>query len=127
MARLRTPSNVLELNGSYKNHPERRRENEAKATVPLPMEAPVGLDLDAIEREIWRQKAKEARLWLREVDMESFARLCVFTRKWRELKAETPISLLKELRLLEHELGFLPAGRAKLTVHDKPKNSFSDL
>lgn len=52
MARPRTPANVLELRGSFKTHPERRREDVSGAG-PLAEEPPI--ELTGEEQAAWRR------------------------------------------------------------------------
>lgn len=87
MARPRTPSNVLELRGSFKAHPERRRE-DAQGAGPWTDEPPE--HLTGPEIAAWREVVAS----LPKVALSATERLGItqMARLWATLKTTHPSS-----------------------------------
>lgn len=55
MARPRIASNIHELKGNYKKHPERRNKKEPKVSAKFPTDPPKYLKLTKDEVEMWHE------------------------------------------------------------------------
>ncbi|AEA59586.1 phage terminase, small subunit, putative [Burkholderia gladioli BSR3] len=130
MSRPRTPTNVLDLRGSYKKDPQRRaaRANEPPSTGELG--EPPGR-LSELEREAWFEFVDECPpgVLLREHRglVEQAARL--MAEMWT-LGAAFPTSRGTLLFQIRRSCGMTPVERSKVGVPKKPElnnNPFSKL
>lgn len=124
MARPRTPTNVLDLRGSFKRHPERKRTGEPKPAGKIGA-APAGLD--AQQKKCWREIVKDcppnvltnADRWAVEICAVLMARFRV---------GEATGAEVGHLRALLGQLGMTPSERAKLSIEPpKPKDDWEDF
>lgn len=126
MARPRTPTNVLEMRGSFKKHPERKRA-DAEASGPLDG-AP-----DHISGAVliaWNEISGSAPLdVLTNSDRISLELAANLLSQFRNDPLEFPAAKLVRLEALLGKFGMTPADRAKVGgKKEKPKgNSFADL
>jgi phage terminase small subunit len=123
MARPRTPTSVLELKGSFKNHPERKRPHEPKPEGEL---GPAPEHLTDQERATWEEVVRitPARV-LTSADrliVEVTSRLMT---KYRADPTFTAAELSKLISCLAR-LGLTPSDRSKVAVvPEKKPNTFS--
>jgi hypothetical protein len=111
MARPRTPSNVLELRGSFKKNPQRRREDAAGAgPVDLKPPAHIPTDVAPAWRWICERLPKVVLTASDEVAIEAAARL--LAEVWSQRRPEP--RLYAELRAWLRELGMTVQSRAKI-------------
>lgn len=133
MARPRTPTNVLELNGAYKNHPERRaeRENEPEPKAGI---GPAPSRFTPVEAEAWDYLVGIAPPGVLgdsdRAHLEITARLLAWSWSCSIEKMEAP--KLNKLVQCLGQLGFNPADRSKVKVggkpnHARPNNAFANL
>jgi phage terminase small subunit len=132
MARPRTAAKILELRGSFKTHPERRRQ-DAEGAGEFQIDPPTHLTPDAVPA--WRYLVERLpRVTLSssdEVAVESAA--VVLAGMWQLSKmsgALAPLSpafkgLSAELRQWLQQLGMTPAARTKIAPapDDKQKRT----
>jgi hypothetical protein len=124
MARPRTPSNVLELRGSFKTHPERRRE-DAEGAAPWSDEPPE--HLTGPEIAAWREVVAS----LPKVAVSSSERFGIaqMARLWATLKTTHPSSpdfkkLDDSFRQWAIQMGMTLQARTKLgTSGDKSEGN----
>lgn len=109
MGRPKTPSNVLELRGSFKKNPHRTRK-DAEGAGEFNAEPPTHMPQEAVPAWNWLvERLPRVTLYnTDEVSVEIAARL--LARYW--LTQE--VSTLKELRAWLMELGFSPKARTNL-------------
>lgn len=129
MARPRTATNIMELRGAYKKHPERRadRENE-----PRPL-AEIGLPPETLaddERAVWEDMvARMPYGVIGDCDrdhLEVASRLMAYTR--RVPVEEWEAAKIARLDAMLGKMGMNPADRSKVKAERKPpKNDFLDL
>jgi phage terminase small subunit len=133
VARPRTPSNVLELRGAFRKHPERRRKDAPGAGV-LNHEPPE--ELGGAAARAWRflvERLPQAALSSSdEVAIAQAARLMAAIWALDSLGGALNrqyASLSAELRQWLIQLGMTPQARTKLPVRDpdKPRNRFKDV
>jgi phage terminase small subunit len=121
--RPRLPSNVLELRGAFKKHPERRR-RDAQGTGEFKTEPPAHLPAGAVPA--WNylvtRLPKIALTSSDEIAVEIAARL--LAQYW----LTSDIDTMKELRQWLGKLGMTPADRTKMpSAPPNDKNPFSGL
>lgn len=124
MARPRTPSNVLELKGSFKTHPERRRE-DLKGVGPFDPMPPATLPQELVAA--WREIVAQINPIVLTASDRSAVEL--MTRLWVQAKLTNDIAVVKELRQWFAQFGMTPVGRTKLPA-PKPEgggNTFADV
>lgn len=123
MARPRTPSNILELRGAFKNHPERRRK-DLEGVGPFDPHPPASLPQELVG--CWQEVVKQinpAVLTASDVtSVEVMARLLLMIRMRGEMEA------VRELRQWFGQYGLTAVGRAKLAAPKKEAggNPFAD-
>jgi hypothetical protein len=135
MARPKTPSNVLQLNGAYKKNPNRKpdegTEPELKAGVGEPPEY-----LDADAKALWHEIVSLAcHGVLGDSDrliVELAATLMAEFRRGGRDETGKPLfsdARLSRLQAALGQLGMTPADRSKVKIPQKakPANAFSDL
>lgn len=121
MARPRTPTKILEMKGSFKTHPDRKREHE-----PVPNSAEIGsppLYFSDAEVDIWHEiiKAVPAGV-LGDCDrfiIEMASRLLGEYRTNPDMKVGKITQLLTALS----RLGLTPADRSKVTAIPENKEA----
>jgi hypothetical protein len=113
MARPRTPSNVLELRGSFKKNPQRRRE-DAPGAGPVDLKPPAHLPTDVAPAWRWicERLPKIVLTASDEVAIEAAARL--LAEVWSQRRPEP--RLYAELRAWLRELGMTVQARTKLPI-----------
>lgn len=122
MARNRTPTNVLDLKGSYKNHPERKRE---RANEPEP-KAGIGPSpdhFDELQQKTWNELVGiipagvlgDCDRWTVEIAVRLMCKL----RADGGLAGAEYGNLIKCLSVM----GMTPADRSRVKVPDKPKST----
>jgi phage terminase small subunit len=114
MGRNRTPSSVLELTGSFKKHPDRKK---ARASEPAAI-GPLGLPptrLDAELKKIWYEITDMIPAGvLAKSDRLAIEIACRLTRK--VFRDEINGAELSTLNSLLARLGMTPADRSKVSV-----------
>lgn len=120
MARPRTPSNVLELRGSFKKDPQRKRKNEPKA------EGDIGKFSNGpiTSEEIWNEliSACPANV-LTGSDRMALEIAVEYMRQFRSDPTGCPAERVKTLINLLARFGMTPSDRAKLSIQDKTKEA----
>jgi phage terminase small subunit len=133
MARPRKPTAVLELQGSFKKNPQRRkgRENEPKPDGPLG-DPPAWLS--SAEKNTWRDlQAQLAKGVAGNSDAAAFATLCrLFTALKKDGiggRAGLTSSMLSVMNGLFTQFGMTPASRSKISVPNTQEedNPFAQL
>lgn len=124
MPRPRTPTNVLDLRGSFNKHPERKRKGE-----PVP-EGNLGecpSRLEGLEREAWSELVEQVPAGvLTSADRWSAELTCKLMAKiW---KGENTGADMGHLIKLLSQLGMTPADRSKISLEPKkPANEFEEF
>jgi hypothetical protein len=122
MARPRTPSNILELRGSFKKNPQRRRQ-DAPGAGPVDFKPPAHLPTDVAPAWRWLCERLPKILISRsdEIGIEAAARL--LTEVWSQRRPEP--RLYAELRAWLRELGMTVQARTKMPAGEPsvPKSS----
>ncbi len=126
MARPRTPTNVLELRGAFKRHPERKRSEETKSPYPIG-ECPSRLDEG--ERAAWDEIVSTCCPGVLthsdRLAVEIAARL--LAESW-EAGREFDDVRRRQLYTLLGQFGMNPSDRSKIRVEPpKTANKFADL
>lgn len=124
--RPRTPTNVLELRGSFEKNPQRRaqRENEP-VDIPDIGDPPAYLTVD--QQDCWRTLVEKcAGGVLRQSDEVA---LEIAARLFAEMRAGTiDRPGLKQLDTLLGKFGMNPSERSKVSApKTKPKNKFANV
>lgn len=127
MPRRKEPTEVMELKGAYKKHPERRPPKQAQETALLSSVPPTHLAED--EKYIWEElmnfevipelyKASDAYI----IEMT----VCLIAKMRRR---ETTAADHTRLHSLLHELGLTPSGKTKFLPPAKEEevNGFANL
>jgi phage terminase small subunit len=132
MGRPRKPASELELNGSFRKDPQRRRiDPEPKAGIGAPPKR-----LSQLERTIWRELVADSIPGaLKDNDRSQFETLCRLKAIERKDgiggRAGLSASLLGQMNALAAKFGMTPADRTKLAApqgKSKPKyDEFDEL
>lgn len=126
MARPRTPTNVLDARGSFKKHPERKRQ-DAETSGPLGA-APDHISGGVLDawNEITGSAPREVLTGSDRISIELAANLL---SQFRIDPTEFPAAKLVRLEALLGKFGMTPADRAKVGgKKQEPKgNAFADL
>jgi hypothetical protein len=114
MSRPRTPSNILQLRGSFAAHPERKR-SDPPGGAPFNERPPEHLPRDAVPAWNWivARLPRVAVYNTDEIAVEVAA--CLLSRWWAGGQLDT----LKELRFWLGKLGFSPQDRTHLAEAPK--------
>lgn len=126
MARPRTPTNVLDARGSFKKHPERKRQ-DAEASGPLTA-APNHINGAVLHA--WNEIVESAPLdVLTNSDRISLEIAANLLAQFRDNPIEFTAAKLVRLEALLGKFGMTPADRAKVGgKKEAPKgNPFADL
>lgn len=121
MGRNRTPTEILELRGSFSRHPERRRarEGEIKPTTPLGS-PPSSFTKD--QKAIWIE-VKEHGTWLTSADRFMIEVAVVLMD--RHTRRVIDYKEIPHLIGVLSKLGFTPGDRAKMNITDEqPDEAF---
>lgn len=126
MARNRTPSNVLEMSGAHKRHPERKRKHEP---VPKAGIGPAPAAWDENLRKAWDEVVAITPAGVLgdsdRIALEVLVRLLV---EYRENPKSFTTSRLTPLVSLLSRFGLTPADRTRISVPSgKGGNEFDDL
>ena len=126
MARPRTPTNVLDARGSFKKHPERKRQ-DAEASGPL---AAAPDHINGAVLHAWNEIVDSAPLdVLTNSDRISLEIAANLLAQFRNNPIEFTAAKLVRLEALLGKFGMTPADRAKVGgKKEAPKgNPFADL
>lgn len=127
MGRPRTPTNVLELKGSLKRHPERRdAEHEPKPDKPIRKTVPDWMN--RAEAKVWRElKAACAPGVLTGSDNAVLELAACLVAEFRECPQDFPTSRINPMISALARLGMTPADRSKIGVGGPKRNEFDDI
>jgi hypothetical protein len=113
MPRPRTPTKILDARGSFKKHPERRRDGEPEVTSPLGSFPKKKITADGC----WKELADIAPLGVLtgadRLSVEIAANLMV---EYRKAPDEMQTSRLTLLNRLLGQFGMTPSDRARLSI-----------
>lgn len=144
MARPRTPTNVLDARGAFKEHPKRLREREGEPQDDRPLGDPPD-DLDEAERAAWHEMAEQAPPGvLTAADrtlVEMAARALAEVRNpWAEVYDRKKGEVVEFRKGFDSRaagilyrclaaMGLSPSDRSKVSVpeKEKPKSGFDEL
>ena len=131
MGRPRTPTKLLQLNGAFKNHPERKRKNEPipsgeigkppkhfnKAKYPKALKA------------VWKEVVKITPDGvLTSADAIHLEVICHLIVEYRAAPVDFTAAKLTRLESMIGKLGLNPSDRSKVVVPGKPKgNPFNTI
>jgi len=126
MARPRTPTNVLKMNGAFDKNPQREREDPDTGKLKsCPAHIPEA------QQEIWKEIVKAApKNVLTEADRFGLEICCALLNQFRLDPVEFPAAKLVRLEALLGKFGMTPADRAKVAgpAQKKPQgNPFAGL
>jgi hypothetical protein len=124
MGRVKTPTNVLEMRGSFRKHPERKRARKDEPQNLPPLGA-VPEALDDVHKAAWRDIVRTVPAGVLtvsdELSVETAARLLVRVRK-----GDAGAGIFGQLRAFMAAFGLTPSDRVKLIVPKPTKqNRFS--
>jgi hypothetical protein len=108
MSRPRTPTAILELRGSYRKNPRRRRDREREPRVTTPLGDPPEAPSDP-EKAVWREMAAIGH-WLTGADRFLLEVAVGLVARHRAGELPPTSQLITAMR----KLGFAPAERARL-------------
>lgn len=113
--RPRTPTKVLELRGSFKRHPERRRQRENEPeSAPMVVSAPPG-SLSEEQRRKWAFILENAPAGVITASDVGVVQLCaIFWEKLDRLGAEMKTNEMGVLVRCLNQLGMSPFSRGML-------------
>lgn len=126
MARPRTPTNVLKMNGAFDKNPNREREDPDTGKLKS-----CPAHLSAEQRDIWKEIVKAApKNVLTEADRFGLEICSVLLNQFRLDPVEFPAAKLVRLETLLGKFGMTPSDRAKVAgpAQKKPQgNPFDGL
>jgi phage terminase small subunit len=129
MARPRTATQILELKGAFKKHPERKRDraNEPKHSDPFPKQAPKYLTDE--QKKTWRQLVKQVPAGvLSGADITAVELPAILLAEFRTNPLDMPTSRIALMSTLLGKLGLNPSDRTKLSIPaPKKRNQFEDF
>jgi len=123
----RKPSVIMELNGTYKHNPSRRRKTVEPSEVPIG-EPPAHLGED--QAAIWREIRDIAPpMVLKHCDGVALEMMTVLVLKLRTAPFTMTAADAGQLRNYLGEFGMTPASREKFSVDQTPKkaDTFSEF
>ena len=119
MARPRTSTKILELKGSFKPHPERKRPAEPEGRAGFPARAPTGLT--KFQKRAWNEIVKAVPDGvLTGSDLPAVKMVVSLYAEFLEFGIKMPCQHMTRLCTDMGKLGLNPADRARLSV-EKPK------
>lgn len=125
MARPKTPSKVMELRGSYKNHPENRNKHEPKPEGPL---GPPDAGLTPSQRNAWNTIANAAPLGvLTSADCFVIHTAAVLWAEFLDDPQAMPTNRMGLMLRLLGSFGLSPSDRAGMRVTTTESNAFDDV
>lgn len=127
MGTHRTPTKVLELNGSFKKHPERKRTNEPIPTgeIGKPPKHFKSKELKAAWRELIKLTPDGV---LTNADRVHLEMVCVLLVQFRSDPEAFTAARMTRLESMIGKLGLNPCDRSKVVVPGKPKsNPFNNI
>lgn len=123
MARPRTPSNVLELRGSFKKDPQRKRKNEPKPTGEVGKLTMGSTD----PKEIWDELVTACAPNVLTVSDRIALEIAVeYMSQFRKDPANYPNERVRILISLLSKFGMTPSDRAKLSIPDADSSGGND-
>ncbi|MCU7916561.1 MAG: P27 family phage terminase small subunit [Candidatus Thiodiazotropha sp. (ex Gloverina cf. vestifex)] len=125
MARPRTPTKVLELKGSFKKDPQRKRESEPSVSHDFDKSAPD--HLNEVETGCWDELVKQIPAGvLSASDLTSLEIAAKLLAEWREDSKGMATARIARLTNEMGKFGLNPSARASLTVEKPKENPFLD-
>jgi phage terminase small subunit len=120
MARPRTATKILELRGSFKHDPQRKRPNEPVARGAFPKNPPRYLTPG--EKRTWREIVRHTPAGvLTDADVFQVEAVARLIASFRETESP-PMQMYQRIESMLGKLGLHPSSRAGLVV-DKPKQN----
>ena len=116
MGRNRTPTAVLELRGSFKNHPSRKREREGEIKPTTPLGSPPA-SFTKNQKAIWAD-VRARGTWLTGPDRYMCEVAVVLMDK--HTRRAIDYKEIPHLIGVLSKLGFTPADRAKMNIKEEP-------
>lgn len=128
MARPRTPTNVLELRGSFKNHPDRKRPDEPQPTGEIG-DPPKSLKRKPLKDAWWEILETAPPGVLTNADRQHVEMICHLLVEFRKNPVEFPAVKLTRLEAMLGKIGMNPSDRSKVSGlgKGKDKNPFDEL
>ena len=125
MPRPRTPTRILDARGSFKQHPERKRDGEPEVMTPLGSFP----EQKKTPEECWNELANVAALGvLTGADRPSVEMAANLMAEYRDDPIAMQTSRLTLLNRLLGQFGMTPSDRAKLSIPKVPgENPFAAL
>ena len=115
MARPRVPTSILELRGTYRKHPERRRHGEPVVKDPFPSSAPAHLPPEV--KTAWQAITDAASPGvLKPSDIFIVELAACLVAEHRLAPFDMPSSRRSQLLIILGSLGMTPRDRGKLHV-----------
>lgn len=126
MARPKTPTRILDARGSFRKHPERRRDGEPEVKNPL---GAVPESLTSGEIACWNEIVSYSPVGvLTEADRLAVELAACLLAEFRDDRAGFAAGKMGRLQSMLGQFGMNPSDRAKLSI-EKPKddNPYNDL
>ena len=129
MARPRTPTNVLEMRGSFDKNPQRRSDREGAPIVKKPL-GTVAAHLTLEQKKCWKEIAKiTPKGVLTEADRITVELAACLLAEFREDPAGFSGAKLARLEAITGKMGLNPSDRTKINIgtEKKEKDPWADL
>ena len=114
MARLKTPTKILEFKGAYKKDPQRRREGEPKPTGKVGR-AP--MHLDKIQQKAWRDIIRQCHPGVITQMDRAALEVAACGLAWLRTVEDFRISDLRGVMFMLGKFGMTPSDRVSLSLH----------
>jgi phage terminase small subunit len=125
MARPRMPTNLLELKGSFKRHPETKRPKEPEGILDFSSEPPC--HLTERQKSTWNEVVSMIPSGvLTGSDLIHVEVVACLLSEYREKNGGIETGRITRLTTEMGKLGLNPSGRASLIVDKPSKNKYSD-
>jgi hypothetical protein len=127
MARPRTPSALLELNGTFESHPGRKRarEREPKPSEPL---GPPPTHLQEQEAAVWLELSGLMPYGVAtNLDRPTFEIACCLLTKFRYSRGTMSGAQMSLLATLLGRFGMSPAERSRITVPEAKNDALDEF
>lgn len=123
MPGIRTATSILELKGSYRKNPQRRRSAEP---VAAPFRNTPPSHLTAAQKKIWRAIVKDcADGVITQSDRLALEQLTMLVSEWRENPKDFKTSRHALMHSCLARFGMTPCDRSKIIVPKVTANKFS--
>lgn len=126
MARMHTPTAILDAKGSFKTNPRIKRPNEPKPNNAFRKTPPKGLD--RYQQKAWNDIVKRVPAFvLTDADEIIVEIASCLLAEFRDSPTDMPFGKIGRLHALLGSMGLTPSDRAGMSIQKPKVNGFTEL